>query len=125
MEPIVYTSESRAPATVECLVHVPLSLIPTDLSIAAIEIPGDISPQEVPISELPADWRNYPAPLQLADIGTRWASGGKTLLLRVPSVVVVHEFNILINPLHPDMNRVAVSSVEDYRFDDRLLQSGR
>jgi len=119
---LIYTSETRALATVEYLVHVPLSMVPNDLSIASIEIPDDIVTKEIPISDLPGNWRNYPSPLELAELGTRWALSNDTLLLCVPSAVVEHEFNILINPLHPDMIHVTISHIENYRFDNRLLQ---
>ena len=110
-------------ATVEYLVHVPLSLVPRDLSIASLEIPDAISPEEILVTDLPANWRNYPAPPELAELGTKWASRNETLLLRVPSAVVEHEFNILINPSHPDMKHVMISHVEGYTFEKRLLRS--
>ena len=119
---ILYTSENRALATVEYLVHVPLSIVPGELSIATIQIPADVRPKEVPISDLLANWRNYPAPSELAELGTHWVLTNETLLLRVPSAVVLGEFNILINPSHPDMKGVTISRVEDYRFDERLLR---
>ena len=59
---ILYTSENRALATVEYLVHVSSSIVPAELSIAMIQIPDDISPKEISISDLPANWRDYPAP---------------------------------------------------------------
>ena len=55
-------------------------------------------------------------------MGTRWAFANSALLLRVPSVIVEHEFNVLINPLHPDMKGVIISNVEEYHFDRRLLR---
>lgn len=119
---IIYTSENRALATVEYLVHVPLSLVPGDISIATLKIPNGIAPKEISISGLPANWRDYPAPPELAEIGTRWALSNDTLLLRVPSAVVEHECNTLINPSHPDMKHVSISQTERYRFDVRLLR---
>ena len=38
---VVYTAESRALATVEYLVHVPLSLVPRDLSLVTLHIPTE------------------------------------------------------------------------------------
>lgn len=119
---LLYTSENRALATVEYLVHVPLSIVPNELSIANIQIPDDINPREISISDLPSNWRDYPAPQELAQLGTQWALMNETLLLRVPSAVVIGEFNILINPFHPDIKHVTVPHVETYQFDERLLQ---
>jgi RES domain-containing protein len=119
---MVYTAESQALATVEYLVHVPLSLVPHDLSIATLHIPDRITPKTMAAENLPTNWRDYPAPPALADFGTEWAVSRETLLLRVPSVVVEREWNVLINPLYSDMPHVTVTQVETYRFDARLLR---
>ena len=119
---IVYTSENRSLATVEYLVHVPISIIPGDLSIASIQIPNLIKPKDVLPSDLPNNWRDYPPPPELAEIGTKWALSNETLLLRVPSAIVENEFNILINPQHPDMKRISILQFEKFTFDKRLLQ---
>jgi RES domain-containing protein len=121
--PLIYTAENRSLATVEFLVHVSsFPLIPKNLSIASLEIPDDAVLEQISVTDLPKNWRDYPAPPELADIGSEWAMAGRSLLLRVPSVVVVDEFNILINPKHRDMNGVTLSRVEAYAFDRRLLR---
>ena len=120
--PVVYASENRSLATLEFLVHVPLPLLPNNLSLACLDLPEDIVAEQISIADLPKNWRDYPAPSELADLGSGWAIAMRSLLLRVPSVVVPDEFNILINPKHPDMNRVVISSVESYMFDKRLLR---
>ena len=118
---VIYTSETRALATVELLVHVSLSNAPRGLMIATIEIPDGIAPEDVPRGSLPRGWRDYPAPREVADLGTRWVKSGKSLLLRVPSAVVEQEYNVLINPLHSDMERVLLLRVEAFEFDKRLV----
>ena len=119
---IAYTSENRSLATVEYLVHVPISIIPDDLSIASIEIPDSIKPKYLLLRDLPKNWRDYPPPPELAEIGTKWALSLASLLLRVPSAVVENEFNILINPQHPDIKRISISKIEKFRFDKRLVR---
>jgi RES domain-containing protein len=104
------------------MVHLPLSLMPDDTGISSIEIPDNIIPREILIPDLPANWQSWPAPSELAELGTKWALSNETLLLRVPSAVVRHEFNILINPSHPDMKQVTILHIEEYRFDKRLLR---
>lgn len=117
---VLYTSESRSLATVEYLVHLPLSYAPKNLYIASIKIPDSIKAREIKKTGLPAAWRNYPAPHELAEIGAQWILSNESLMLRVPSVVVEHEFNIIINPAHPDMKRVKIFKIESYKLDDRL-----
>jgi RES domain-containing protein len=106
---IVYAAGSRALATVEYLVHVPLALVPEGLSIATLYIPDEVSCKTVALADLPVNWRDYPAPLALADLGTQWVVSRETLSLRVPSAVVAHEWNLLVNPLHPDMPYVTIA----------------
>ncbi len=121
--PVIYTSESRALACIEYFVHVDATIGLKGLKIAVIAIPDDISPKEISISALPKNWRSYnPTPLELAELGTKWARKGETLLLRVPSAVVEHEYNIIINPSHLDIKRIAVKQVEDFIYDERLIK---
>jgi len=119
---VVYTSETRALAAVELLVHVSLSNAPRGLMIATIEIPDSIAPEDAPRASLPRGWRDYPPPRQVADLGTQWVKSGKSLLLRVPSAVVEQEYNILINPLHSDMRHVRLQRAEKFEFDKRLMR---
>lgn len=119
---VIYTSENRSLATVEYLVHVPLSMIPVNLAVVCIEIPNRIIPKQFSLTELPSNWRDFPAPPELADLGTHWVLANESLLLRVPSAVVENEFNKLINPMHPDIQYLTISHVEEYAFDERLLK---
>jgi len=119
---VVYTSETRALATVEFLVHMSLSNAPRGLMIATIEVPDKIVPEEVPRTSLPRGWRDYPPPRSVADLGTQWAKAKKSLLLRVPSAVVEQEYNVLINPLHSDMGKVVLLRVEAFELDKRLVR---
>jgi RES domain-containing protein len=119
---VIYTSETRALATVEFLVHVPISMRPADLSIARIRVPGRPVPEDVGAPELPAGWRTFPAPPDLAEVGTEWLRSKRSLLFRVPSAVVEGEFNILINPAHPDIRKVRVVEAERFEINERLLR---
>jgi RES domain-containing protein len=106
----------------EYLVHVPLSLLPADLSIACIDIPDTVHLDKISTDDLPDGWREYPAPSALADLGTDWARENNSFMLRVPSAVIQGEFNILINPLHPDILQVTITQIERFSFDERLLR---
>jgi len=120
---ILYTSESRSLAAMEYLVHVPLSLLPANLSIACIEIPDSVQPARISANDLPHGWREYPAPSALADVGTAWARENASLMLRVPFAVIQGEFNIMINPLHPDMLQITLRKIESFSFDERLVRT--
>ncbi len=119
--PIVYSSGSRSLAALEFLVHVPMALAPDNLSIAEIIITDNVKRESITTSELPSNWRGYPAPEQLANIGTKWLKSKSSLLFDIPSAVVDKELNTLINPLHPDMQHVDLAKVEKFYFDSRLF----
>lgn len=120
--PAVYTSDSRSLAALEFLVHVPMALAPENLSIVEINIEENIERESINESQLPSNWRNYPAPEQLANIGTNWIKSKASLLLDVPSAVVKKEVNTLINPLHPDIKFVDLTNIEMFSFDSRLFK---
>ncbi|MGC9367889.1 MAG: RES family NAD+ phosphorylase [bacterium] len=120
---VIYTAECRSLATLEYLVHMPLSYEPFDLSMATLRMPDSVSIEELSAKYLPKDWKTYPPPVKLAQIGSKWAKRKNTLLLKVPSVIVEGEFNFIINPAHPEMAKVKVVEVLPYRFDERLLRN--
>lgn len=123
--PIVYAASSPALATVEFLVRVDPVLQPPNLRLVFIEFPDSASSSAVDPTSLPEDWATYPAPERLAAIGTRWAESRHTLVLRVPSAVVVGDENILLNPAHPEFSTVRVAKDTTYAFDPRLLHRGK
>jgi RES domain-containing protein len=118
---LIYTSETRSLATIEYLVHVSMANVPKNLSMAILEVPDDPAAETISAESLPTSWRDFPAPPELADLGTQWAQSERSLLLTVPSAVVTQEHNILINPLHSEMARVVLRNVENYEMDTRLF----
>ena len=120
---VVYTAENRALATIEYLVHIPISLLPVDTFIAEIQIPDEIDHERIRVETLPENWASNPPPMELAKLGEEWARRRETLVLRVPSAVVKEEWNILINPKHELADKVIVASIEPVAFDKRLLRS--
>ncbi len=119
---VLYTSQQESLAALETLVHITASTAPSDLSLAVLSIPDSLKPRTVKMEDLPASWRNYPAPNKLAKIGTEWATSKLILMLTVPSALVKTEWNVLINPAHSDIEHVNILEVKEFRFDSRLLQ---
>jgi RES domain-containing protein len=122
--PVIYTSDSTALATLEALVHTPLNLMPKDISITTFELSNNLRIDKLPYSRLPKNWQTYPAPVQLARIGTDWLSKGTSVALAVPSSVTPsgEGKNYLLNPRHPDFKKIKIQSVVPYIFNDRLLK---
>jgi len=119
--PLLYTSESRSLATVEFLVHLPFNLLPFDLFIAELDWPDELAPGQLTAHELPEGWDSFPAMPVLADIAAERLAR-ECAALRVPSIVVAKEWNVILNPLHPHYQRLAIVSAEPYQIDRRLLR---
>jgi len=71
---------------------------------------------------LPSDWQHRPHPASTQEIGKMWLLQQKTPILAVPSArlpisVYPSEYNLLLNPLHPDLRKkISVYRTEDFDF---------
>ena len=119
--PMIYTAESRALCAVEIAVNTPLSNIPTGFSLITFQIPEAVI-SLVEESILPANWNALPYSPFTISLGDLFIAEQKSLILKVPSAIIAGDFNFLINPLHADIGKVKIISVEDFRFDGRLFR---
>ncbi len=79
--------------------------------------------KQIRLDELQDNWRTMAAYPALQEIGSIWYERKETLILRVPSAVIVQEYNYIFNMEHPDFaNEVRLAQVEDYFWDDRLVR---
>jgi RES domain-containing protein len=118
--PLVYCSGSIALAMLEMLVQVNKRsrligylCIPATFDEAAVEA--------LDTDDMPAGWNARPYTLTSQAFGDRWIEEGRSLVLRVPSVVVPQESNYLINPLHADAPSLEVGREFLAPFDTRLI----
>jgi RES domain-containing protein len=116
----VYTSATLSLAALEYFVHLDPIDAPSDLVAILAEIPDTLARTEIRAETLPPNWRAYPAPEQLAEIGTTWVRARTTAVLVVPSAVVPQERNCLLNPAHSDFRRIRAGKPEAFSFDPRM-----
>ena len=117
---ILYTSGTLSLAKLEVLAN---SLItPIRQALLILEIPDDLPPAELNIADLPAQWKNYPAPNELISLAADWIRQNQHLVLKVPSAQAELEFNYLINPLHPSHHRLQIVEIRPQHFDPRLKE---
>lgn len=118
----LYTSDSIALAALELLVHLHRSDVLNRYRLITLELPAD----EILLLDdagLPADWRKDPAPVSTAAIGTAWLTGGQSLALSVPSVLIPQQRNLLLNPGHGASGAAfATATLEPFDFDPRLVR---
>lgn len=118
---LVYTSESRALATLEVAMHLDFSEdLPTDRFYVEIEIPDEVVISSLSLDDLPEQWDAKPPLLETQFIGDDFVEQCKDAVIRVPSAIVPQEFNYLINPHHPDAKKIRVISVTQLQFDERM-----
>lgn len=71
----------------------------------------------------PADWDRLPHPVSTQRIGTDWLERATSLALLVPSTVQrPSPWNVLVNPMHPDAERIRIESRNELELDARLLE---
>ena len=120
---VLYTGSSRSLSSLELVVHRG-SIQPTNMyKVMVISIADDdYLIKQVQVRDLPATWRTLAGYSALQTIGSTWYNSQETLVLKVPSAIIVYEYNYIINTEHPDFNRnVQLVRTEDYFWDSRLL----
>jgi RES domain-containing protein len=118
---MVYASASLALAAVETFVNLEPNLSPNDLVSIEGEIPDDIEIARLDPSALPANWSET-RDESLRRFGDEWIRAGKTAAMLVPSAAIHGEWNILLNPSHPDFYRIKFRDAEPFEFDVRMFR---
>ncbi|WP_103865302.1 RES family NAD+ phosphorylase [Aquimarina sp. I32.4] len=118
---VLYTSTSAALSALEVLAHLPAAYFPDDMSIATIEVPDTLI-TTIETKKLPNDWNEIPVPIEVQNFAMQWITEEQYLGLKVPSIIIPKEQNLLVNPLHPRFNEVKLIDIEPFCFDTRLLK---
>ncbi|MGI9141115.1 MAG: RES family NAD+ phosphorylase [Gemmatimonadaceae bacterium] len=117
---VAYGSESAALATLEVLVHLQSVGTLRSFSLVTADVPDELV--EVLDSKLlPGNWRRSPPPAESQAIGDAWVKGGRSAVLRMPSVVLDQSYNYLLNPTHPAFAAIKVGPPRAFDLDQRLF----
>lgn len=116
---VVYCASSRALAALELLVHLESEDLLSTYLLFEVALEESLIAEA---SSLPPQWHRNPPPSAVSSVGDQWAKGGRSVALRVPSVVVPDEHNLLLNPEHPDFGRLQIGRPQVFRFDRRLAK---
>jgi RES domain-containing protein len=120
---IAYTASSRALACLEMVVHLNSDRLKSEFRMSVVEIPEEVNIAKINIEDLPEDWTDHDGYQICQEIGDDWIQAFETCVLQVPSAVIKHEFNYLINPQHPDFSKLKIVEIEDFEFDLRIKSS--
>jgi RES domain-containing protein len=119
---VVFTATHLSLSALEYLVHVDIDEAPDDLVALGIEVPDDAGERHLSTENLPANWRTMLHAEECRAIGDAWAKGQESLVLRVPSIIIPEEDNLVINPGHPRAAEVRIVSERPFSYDPRLLE---
>lgn len=112
----LYTSSSLALCMCETLVHCDKSVIPQNMYFAELELPDEFIPQ---------DFFDFNKETECSIAGTRWLKEKSSVAIKVPSAILPQgyskDFNIILNPEHPDYKNLKINTVIQYPFDLRLF----
>jgi RES domain-containing protein len=117
---VVYGAESLSLAALEVLVHLGRSDLNIDLVAIGIEIPDDVGIDRITVDTLPPHWRAEPPALATVELGSEWLERAAAAVLVVPSAIIRQEHNYVLNPAHPDFQRILFGEPEPFAFDPRL-----
>ncbi|MCP3961005.1 MAG: RES family NAD+ phosphorylase [bacterium] len=119
--PVVYTATTRSLAALETLVHLEIRHAPPGFVLIPAEVPGELIAD---LEDPPPGWAALPPGDVSRRAGNAWLESRRSVALRVPSIVVKGEHNVLLNPLHPELGRVEIGEPEAFGFDPRLAGGG-
>lgn len=116
---VVYTAATTSLGLLEKMVHadegLPLFYVTISVTFGAGLV------EKVEPGRLPVDWRTLPAPFTLKQIGDEWVDSMRSCILEVPSVIVPHESNFVLNPMHPEFSSIEIGEPVDLEVDSRLV----
>ena len=120
--PLVYASTTRALACLETVVHLAKKPLPLNRYLVRISVPAAAWSAAIELNPAAlVGWDAEPAGKASLDWGANWTGSAASLLARVPSVIVPEEFNVLINPAHPEANGLRAVKVRKWLYDTRLM----
>lgn len=118
---VVYASTSLALAAVETFVNLEPNQAPSDLVSIEGDIPAAAAVGRLEITALPRRWRES-RDESLRPFGDDWIRGGESVALLVPSAAIHGEWNVLLNPVHPDFLKIGFKPPQPFHFDARMFR---
>jgi len=118
----IYFSQDAALPVLETLVHldIPPELLPDDYILMWIDL-AEFETLEGGLENGPA---NPLSETDSRDFGDQWIMENRSLILRVPSVIVPESINLVLNPAHPLAGKLRLPKTRPFAYDDRLFSFG-
>ncbi len=117
---VLYSSEHKSLAALEVLVHLNKNTVPDDLKVISLAIPDNYI-DEFDEKKFNKILKQIDSNQRLKNEGTNWLDSKKSLALKVPSILIPGEKNIIINPEHKAFKEIQILSIENFVFDERFF----
>lgn len=118
---MIYTSQSIALSMLEVLANIPRHLAKQNFCLLVLELQDDEA-KILSVKNLPNHWDIYPHVISTRTIGDNFVENQESAALKVPSAVVPEEYNVLLNPRHPNFTKkVKIISHKTILIDKRLV----
>ncbi len=111
----------------------PMIYLGSTPSIAALEMQGAVSNfgpyglfsmigisipthciEILPHEDYPTDWANNSHPISTQILGSTWQREGRSFALLIRSARSPQEYNLLVNPHHPDRKHLVIGEIIDH-----------
>lgn len=117
--PVLYTSQARSLALLELIVHfAAYNAIKDSFSFLSLEIPDVeiISIDNQLLKGNKFDLNNQ----KLWEISEHYFFKENVLGIKVPSILIPEESNIILNPFHPNFKQIKKISIDSIDLDERF-----
>ena len=120
--PVLYCSENPSTCLLEVIVHMEIDAEdrPKNFRLIRIDAPGGLSTATIMPGDLSENWPDDLVATQR--LGDRWLASRRSLMLRVPSVLIPQTWNVVVNPLHAEAPSLKISAIYEQAFDLRLCK---
>jgi RES domain-containing protein len=117
-QPAIYCGGSFAIAVLERLCYASLGRVPKTDVYVEIAVPDSMIERFDPAAH--GGW-DRPRSAVAKAFGVKWLAVARSVALLVPSVVTRLDWNLVINPSHPDFSRITWSAPKPVAWDRRLF----
>lgn len=118
--PALYLAENRSLSILEAIVHCHSINDLNNRVILSIEVNDNLI-DVFNTKKLPNNWNSFPWNNFTINEGSKWLKSLNNLSLQIPSAIIPEEINYIVNPRHPEFNKVKIVDKQVFRPDQRLL----
>lgn len=118
---VSYAAGHLATATLEKMAGVQRADLLTEMVFVRATIAAS-HVEELAESDLPEDWDQLPPPASTRALGDAWLEEAEHALLQVPSAILPHCCNYVINAEHPHSSTLNVVETTPLLLDNRVLR---